>query len=85
MAMDMAQVRTLAAVATTADELKRAIARLRVEVEDARRAGASWDTIGAMVGTTGEAARQKFGPKKPVAPKHFESRDGGLFEVEVAA
>lgn len=83
MAFDTAQVQTLAALMTTADEVKRGIARMRVEVEDARRAGASWDTIGSMVGTTGEAARQRFGPRTQTV-KHFESRGGTLFEVEAA-
>lgn len=64
MAFDTQQVQTLARLMTTADEVKRGIARMRIEVEDARRAGASWDTIGSMVGTSGEAARQRFGPRR---------------------
>lgn len=29
-------------------------------IRDARAAGTSWNTIGAFVGTTGEAARQRY-------------------------
>lgn len=79
MGFSMAQVKTLSAVGTTADELKRAVSRLRIEVDDARRAGASWDSIGAMVGTTGEAARQRFGPKKTTSAR------GPMLFDEVAA
>jgi hypothetical protein len=56
-------ITALFAVGTTADEWKRAAARLRIEVDDARRAGASWDSIGAMLGCTGENARKKFSPR----------------------
>lgn len=31
-------------------------------VAEARREGFSWALIGTMVGTTGEAARQRYGP-----------------------
>jgi hypothetical protein len=31
-------------------------------VSDARGRGVSWDGVGWMVGTTGEAARQRYGP-----------------------
>jgi hypothetical protein len=34
---------------------------LSVAVVQARRAGHSWASIGAMVGTSGEAARQRYG------------------------
>ena len=64
MAFDTQQVQTLARLMSTADEVKRGLARMRIEVDDARRAGASWDAIGAMVGTSGEAARQRFSPKR---------------------
>jgi hypothetical protein len=65
MSLSTITVKCLNDVAQTSDELKRAAARLRVEVEDARRAGASWESIGNMLGTTGEAARQRFAPKRP--------------------
>jgi hypothetical protein len=68
MALTQSTLTALMAVAATADEMQRAIARLRCEVDDARRAGASWESIGSMIGTTGEAARQRFGPKRP-APR----------------
>ncbi len=34
--------------------------RLRDAVAEARRRGISWSMIGSLVGTSGEAARQKF-------------------------
>lgn len=33
-------------------------------VTDARAHGYSWATIGAMIGTSGEAARQRYGAKQ---------------------
>lgn len=34
---------------------------LRTAVEDARRRGYSWTLIGSLLGTSGEAARQRYG------------------------
>jgi hypothetical protein len=47
--------------------LARAEAEQRVieAVEIARADGHSWASIGAMVGTSGEAARQRFGQRSP--------------------
>jgi hypothetical protein len=47
--------------------LSRAEAEQRVTeaVETARGDGHSWASIGAMVGTSGEAARQRYGEKSP--------------------
>lgn len=47
--------------------LARAEAEQRVTeaVERARTEGHSWASIGAMVGTSGEAARQKYGQTAP--------------------
>jgi hypothetical protein len=47
--------------------LARAASERRVNeaVEKARAEGHSWASIGAMVGTSGEAARQKYGQKSP--------------------
>lgn len=47
--------------------LSRAEAEQRVTdaVRKARADGHSWASIGAMVGTSGEAARQKYGQKFP--------------------
>jgi hypothetical protein len=49
--------------------LARAEAEQRVTdaVEKARADGHSWATIGAMVGTSGEAARQRYGQRSPKA------------------
>lgn len=35
---------------------------LLAAIQEARETGLSWASIGAMVGTTGEAVRQKYGP-----------------------
>ncbi|MGH8946938.1 MAG: hypothetical protein ACRDVL_12420 [Acidimicrobiia bacterium] len=55
-------------------ELRRAfLARAKAEqrvteaVAKARSEGRSWASIGAMVGTSGEAARQRYGQKSPKA------------------
>lgn len=47
--------------------LARAEAEQRVteEVRRARADGHSWASIGAMIGTSGEAARQRYGQKTP--------------------
>jgi hypothetical protein len=49
--------------------LARAEAEQRVTeaVEKARADGHSWASIGAMLGTSGEAARQKYGQRTPSA------------------
>ena len=39
--------------------------RLAEAVEVARDEGHSWSSIGAMVGTSGEAARQRYGQRVP--------------------
>lgn len=45
-------------VATAEDELRQAVA-------DARAAGESWTAIGAALGTTRQAAYQRFGGRQP--------------------
>ena len=37
---------------------------IRVAVEQARASGYSWSFIGALLGTSGEAARQRYGAKQ---------------------
>jgi hypothetical protein len=39
--------------------------RVTEAVETARDDGHSWASIGAMIGTSGEAARQRYGQKSP--------------------
>jgi hypothetical protein len=39
--------------------------RVTMAVEKARGEGHSWASIGAMIGTSGEAARQRYGQKTP--------------------
>ncbi|MGH7511014.1 MAG: hypothetical protein ACRDXD_08145 [Acidimicrobiia bacterium] len=58
--------------ATSLREVRKAfLARAEAEqhvteaVEKARADGHSWASIGAMLGTSGEAARQKYGQKAP--------------------
>lgn len=52
--------------------LARAEAERRVTeaVVKARAAGHSWASIGAMVGTSGEAARQRYGQSAPTTRSH---------------
>jgi hypothetical protein len=47
--------------------LARAASERRVTeaVKEARAEGHSWASIGAMVGTSGEAARQRYGQRSP--------------------
>ena len=39
--------------------------RVTTAVENARAEGHSWASIGAMIGRSGEAARQRYGQKAP--------------------
>lgn len=41
--------------------------RIAMAVAKARFEGHSWSSIGAMVGTSGEAARQRFGQTTPMS------------------
>lgn len=47
-------------VVAASDELDRARARLEGEVRDAHDAGMSWTVIGAALGISRQAARQRF-------------------------
>lgn len=65
---DPAEVRdatALRAVRAAFAELAEAEARLASAVSVARAQGHSWSAIGAMVGTSGEAARQRYGQPSP--------------------
>ena len=53
--------KSLRAVRTASEERATAEARLAEAVSVARAEGHSWAAIGAMVGTSGEAARQRYG------------------------
>lgn len=37
---------------------------VKAAVDDARADGYSWELIGSLIGTTGEAARQRYGAKQ---------------------
>lgn len=37
---------------------------IKAAVDDARADGYSWEVIGSLLGTTGEAARQRYGAKQ---------------------
>lgn len=49
------------AITSAADKQLAAAAALNRSVRDARRAGLSWTQIGAALGTTKQAAQQRFG------------------------
>jgi hypothetical protein len=51
----------LRAVREAFEDAARAQSRLNERIAVARVAGLSWASIGAMVGTSGEAARQRYG------------------------
>jgi hypothetical protein len=58
---DRARARSLAALHRAALARAQAEARLVEVVAGARDDGHSWATIGTMLGTSGEAARQRYG------------------------
>ena len=60
-----ADATALRAVRDAFTERARAEARLADAVSLARREGHSWAAIGAMVATSGEAARQRYGQPSP--------------------
>jgi hypothetical protein len=57
---DAAPLRAIRAAVLARSEAERAIVQA---VHAARAAGHSWASIGAMVGTSGEAARQRYGER----------------------
>ncbi|HJR44410.1 MAG TPA: hypothetical protein VJ927_02275 [Actinomycetota bacterium] len=61
---DRARARSLAALHRAALSRARAEAKLVEVVARARDDGHSWTAIGAMLGTSGEAARQRYGGKR---------------------
>ena len=62
---NLADAAALRAVRTAFVERADAEARLADAVSVARAQGHSWAAIGAMVGTSGEAARQRYGQPSP--------------------
>jgi hypothetical protein len=54
----------LAAVAAAFESRAWAEKHLADRIADARAAGCSWASIGAMLGTSGEAARQRYGKRQ---------------------
>lgn len=71
MRLSESTVAALGRVAKTRDQLRMGREVLKRQVIEARGAGASWDAIGRMLGTTGEAARKTYGPRvtAALAPK----------------
>lgn len=63
MILESVTVECLSRLARTRDQLRAGQEVMRRQVIEARGAGASWESIGRMVGTTGEAARQKYSPR----------------------
>jgi hypothetical protein len=53
--------RSISLVVQAERDLKVAELRLRHQVAEARRAGHSWAVIGASLGTSRQAAQQRFG------------------------
>jgi len=60
-AHDAVDAESLRVVRAASEERAAAEARLAEAVSVARAEGHSWSAIGAMVGTSGEAARQRYG------------------------
>lgn len=63
MILESTTVQCLERLARTTDQLRKGCEVQRRQVIEARGAGASWESIGRMLGVTGEAARQKYGPR----------------------
>ena len=61
---DRARARSLAAVHRATLSRAQAEAKLAEAVTRARADGHSWSAIGAMLGTSGEAARQRYGTQR---------------------
>ncbi len=62
---NVADATALRVVRAAFAERAEAEARLAAAVSVARAEGHSWAAIGAMVGTSGEAARQRYGQPSP--------------------
>jgi hypothetical protein len=63
---DVKDATPLRAIREAFEDAARAQGRLNERIAVARAAGLSWASIGAMLGTSGEAARQRYG-QPPVA------------------
>ncbi len=61
---DRARARSLVAVHRATLARAQAEANLAEAVAKARADGHSWSAIGAMIGTSGEAARQRYGSQR---------------------
>ncbi len=66
----------LGQLARTLSELRDAEARLRTAVDAARDAGHAWSEIGDVLGTTRQAAFQRFG--RPVDPRTGEPMNAAV-------
>jgi hypothetical protein len=69
------QVAALAKVAETADQLSRGGLVLRHQIDAARRAGASWDSIAKMLGVTRQTACRVYGPHRGRSARPTSSAD----------
>jgi Protein of unknown function (DUF3887) len=67
----------LATVRTALDAVREAEARLRDAVDDARSAGRTWAEIGDVLGTSRQAAFQRFG--RPIDPRTGEPMSAALW------
>ncbi|KRA23517.1 hypothetical protein ASD65_03085 [Microbacterium sp. Root61] len=59
--------KALERLARTADQMKLGREVLRRQVIEARGAGASWESIGRMLGVTKQTAAKVYGPRVPTA------------------
>lgn len=57
---DEVEIPAIGALRSAAIEQAEAQRKLIAAVQTARRSGMSWRSIGALIGTSGEAARQKY-------------------------
>lgn len=69
MAWNQNQIDALQRLAMTRDQRRQIEQTEHMQIIDARGTGVSWQTIGNMLGVSGEAVRLKHGPK---APKRVE-------------
>lgn len=66
----------LGAVRAAFETRARAEKLLADRIADARTAGHSWASIGAMLGTSGEAARQRYGRAPQLIPSQQSAPTG---------
>ena len=71
---DMADTTTLHALRDAVVDRAKAEEAVATAVESARAAGHTWPRIGAILGTSGEAARQRYGQARATKSSSPDSR-----------